>query len=106
MYGNANMYNLLISCISYEAGYKEYYLSSKTRPGEQKRLSHPAYLATLLHSNNAKDVKELQAYIRKKWCEGFYCANFIIALKENVFIFNATLSRGWCISSSVLRTFR
>ena len=26
----------------------------------------PAYLATLLHSNNTKDVKELKAYIRKK----------------------------------------
>ena len=34
---------------------------------ESKNFCHtPAYLATLLHSNNAKDVKELMAYIRKK----------------------------------------
>ena len=51
----------------------------------------PVYLATLLHSNNTKDVKELMAYIRKKCCKGSCCVNFIIVLKENVFIFD-TLS--------------
>ena len=59
-----------------------------------------------LHSNHTiKDVKELMAHIRKKCCKGSCCVNFIIVLKENVFIFNATFSRGWCISSSILRTF-
>ena len=65
-----------------------------------------AYLTTLLHSNDTKDVKELMAYIRKKCSKGFCSANFIITLKEIVFILNATFSRGWCTSSSILSTFR
>ena len=91
MYGN--MYNnLLVSFISYEARYKEYHhlkLALKSR-----NFCHtPAYLATLLHSNNAKDEKELMAYIRKKCCKDSCCVNFIIVSKENAFIFKATFSR-------------
>ena len=44
--------------------------------------------------------------IRKKCCKGSCGMNFIIVLKKNVFIFNTTFSGGWCISSSILRTFR
>ena len=61
---------------------------------ESRNLCHsPAYLATLLYSNNVKDVKELMAYVRKKCCKGSCCVNFIIVLKKNVFIFNDTFSR-------------
>ena len=63
MYGNI----FLISCNSYEAGYKEYHHQKLAL--ESRNVCHtPAYLATLLHSNNTKDVKELGAYIRKKCC--------------------------------------
>ena len=91
MYGN--MYNLLISSISYEAWYKGY--DYQKLFSESENFCHtPAYLATLLHSNNTKDVKELMAYIRKTVAEGSSSANFIIALKDNVFIFNANFRRG------------
>ena len=91
--------------LTYETRYKEYYYQKLAL--ENRNFYHtPAYLATLLHSNTTKDVKELIAYIRKKCCKGFCCANFIIALKENVFIFYATFSAGWCISSGILTTFR
>ena len=74
---------------------------------ENRSFCHtPAYLATLLRSNNTKEVKELMVYTQKKCCKGSSCVNFIIVLKENVCIFNATFSRGWCISSGILRTFR
>ena len=74
---------------------------------ERRKVCHAlVYQATLLDSNNNKDVKELNGLYTKKCCKGSYCAKFIIALRENVFIFNATFSRGWCISSSILRTFR
>ena len=76
---------------------------------ESRKVCHAlVYLATLLHLNNTKDVKELMAYARKDVAKvlAVRSANLIITLKENVFIFNATFGRGWCISSSILRTFR
>ena len=37
---------------------------------ESRKVCHTlVYLATLLHSNNTKDVKELMAYIRKDVAE-------------------------------------
>ena len=81
VYGN--MYNNLLIFISYEARYKEYH--HQKLAAESRNFCHtPAYLATLLHSNNTKDVKESMAYIRKKCCKGSCCVNFIIVLKENV----------------------
>ena len=63
-----NMYNLLISCISYEARYKEYHHQKLAL--KSKNVSHsPTYLATLLRTNNAKEVKELMAYVRKNVAE-------------------------------------
>ena len=74
---------------------------------KSRKVCHAlVYLATSLHSNNTNDVKELNGLYTKRCCKDSCCAKFIIALKENVFIFNATFSRGWCISSSTLRTFR
>ena len=62
---HGNIYNLLISCISYEVRYKEYHHQKLAL--ESRKVCHtPAYLATLVHSNNTKNVKELMAYIRKK----------------------------------------
>ena len=96
--------NLLVFFIRYQARCKEYHHQKLAL--ESRNFCHTsAYLATLLHSTNAKDV-ELMAYTRKKCCKGFCCVNFIIVLKENVLIFNATFSRSWCMSSSILRTFR
>ena len=97
MYGH--MYNnLLVSFISYEARYKEYHHQNLAL--KSSNFCHtPAYLVTLLHSNNVEDGKELMVYIRKKCCKGSCCVNFIIVLKKDVFIFNATFSRGWCINS-------
>ena len=47
------------------ARYKEYHHQKLAL--ESRNVSHiPAYLATLLHSNNTKDVKELMAYVQKK----------------------------------------
>ena len=74
---------------------------------ESRKVRHTlVYLATLLRSNNTKDVKELMAYIRKDVAKVLAARNSSMHLKENVFIFNATFSRGWCISNSILRTFR
>ena len=56
--------NLLISCISYEARYKEYH-HQKLALKSRNISPSPTYLATLLRTNNAKDVKELMAYVRK-----------------------------------------
>ena len=56
MYGN--MYNLMISCISYEVRYEEYH-HQKLALESRSFCYTLAYLATLLHSNNTKDVKEL-----------------------------------------------
>ena len=82
MHGNMHD-NLLVSFISYEARYKEYH--HQKRVLENRNFCHiPAYLATLLHSNNTKDVKELMVHIRKKCSRGSCCVNFIIVLKENV----------------------
>ena len=104
MYGNM-CNNLLVFFIRYKTRYKEYHHQKPAL--ESRNFCHtPAYLARLLHSNNAKDLKELMAYLRKKCCKGSCCVNFIIVLKENVFIFNATFIRGWCISSSILRIFK
>ena len=76
--------------MSYEARYKEYHHQKLTL--ESRSFSHtPAYLATSLHSNNTKDVKELMAYKRKKCCKGSCCVNFITVLKEN-FLFSMPLS--------------
>ena len=90
MYGN--MYNnLVVSFISYEARYKEYHHQKLLV--ESRNFCHtPAYLATLFHSNNTKDGKELMAYIRKNCCKDSSCVNLIVVLKENVFIFNSTFS--------------
>ena len=56
--------NLLVSFIIYEARYKEYHHQKLAL--ESSNFCHtPAYLATLLHLNNAKDVKELVAYTKK-----------------------------------------
>ena len=45
--------------ITYEYHYQKLSL-------ESRKVCHTlVYLVTLLHSNNAKDVKELMAYIRK-----------------------------------------
>ena len=54
-------------CISYEARtrYEEYY-HQKFALECRNVCDTPAYLATLLHSNNTKDVEELVAYIQKK----------------------------------------
>ena len=64
MYGN--MYNLLIFCISYEAKFKEYHHQKLAL--ESRNVCHTlVYLATLLHLNNTKDVKELMAHkLREK----------------------------------------
>ena len=43
---------------------KEYHYQKLTVESRKLCLTL-AYLATLLHSNNTKDVKELMAYIRK-----------------------------------------
>ena len=77
MYGN--MYNnLLVFFIRYKARYMEYHHQKLAL--ESRNFCHTsAYLAPLLHSNNAKDVKELIAYIRKKLlqrlllCEFHHC---------------------------------
>ena len=63
MYGH--MYNnLLVSFISYEARYKEYHHQNLAL--ESSNFCHtPAYLVTLLHSNNTKDGKELVAFTKK-----------------------------------------
>ena len=97
--------NLLVSFISYEIRYREYH-HQKLALMSRNFCHTPAYLATLLHSNNTKDVKELVVYTRKKCCKGSCCVNFFTVLKENVSIFNASFSRGSCISSSILRNFR
>ena len=103
MYGNM-CNNLLVSFIIYETRYKEYH-HQKLALESSNFCNIPTYLDTLLHSNNAKDVKELVVYTKKS-CKGSCGVNFIIVLKKNVFIFNVTFRRGWCISSSILRTFR
>ena len=59
------------------------------------------YIQTILRTG-----KSLWSIYKTKCCQGSCYVNFIIVLKENVFNFNATFSRGWCISSSILRTFR
>ena len=43
---------------------KEYHYQ-KLAPESRKVCHALVYLATLLHSNNTKDVKKLMAYIRK-----------------------------------------
>ena len=43
---------------------KEYHYQ-KLALESRKVCRTPLYVATLLHSNNTKDVKELMAYIRK-----------------------------------------
>ena len=56
--------NLLVFFIRYKARYMEYHHQKLAL--ESRNFCHTlAYLATLLHSNNAKDVKELMAYLRK-----------------------------------------
>ena len=57
--------NPLVSFISYEARYKEYHHQKLAL--ESRNFYHtPAYLATLPHSKNTKDAKELMAYIYEK----------------------------------------
>ena len=58
------MHNPLIFCISYDAKCKEYHYQ-KLALESRKVCRTFVYLATLLHSNNTKDVKELMAQIRK-----------------------------------------
>ena len=62
---------------------------------ESRKVCHTLiYLATLLHSNNTKDVKELMAYIRKDVAKVLAVLTSSLNLKKNVFIFHATFSRG------------
>ena len=80
MYDNINN-NLLVSFISYEARCKEYYHQNLAL--ESRNFCHaPAYLTTLLHSNNTKDVQELMANKRKKFSKDSCFVNFIIVFVE------------------------
>ena len=90
MYGN--MYNnLLVFFIRCKARYKEYH--HQKLPLESRNFCHtPAYLATLLHSNNAKDVKELTAYVRKKMLQRFLLCEFHHSVQGECFHFSMPLS--------------
>ena len=72
---------------------------------ESRKICHTlVYLVTLLHSNNTKDVKELWP-IYEKMLQRFLLCELHHCIEENVFIFQATFRRGWCINSSILRSF-
>ena len=65
MYGNMYDKSVVVSFISYEARYKEYH-HQKLALVSRNFCRTPAYLATLLHSNNTKDVKELALLANEK----------------------------------------
>ena len=77
--------NLLAFFVIYEARYKEYHHQKLAL--ESSNFCHtPAYLATLLHLNNAKDVKELVAYT-KKMLQRFLRCEFHHCVEEKCFDF-------------------
>ena len=80
-------------------------ITSETRPGEQKRLTHPCLSGYVASLEQYKGRERAYGLSTKQRCKGSCCTNFIIVLKENILIFIAAFSRGWCISSSLLRTF-
>ena len=70
---------------------KEYHYQ-KLAPDSRKVCYTFVYLATLLHSNNTNDVKELNGPYTKRCCKDSCCPKFIIALKEKIFSFLMPLS--------------